>query len=352
MIVVLADDLSGAAELAGIALQHGLTAEVQTAFHAAADVDVICLDTNTRLLTDVRAAECVGRIAREVVAAGPAWIFKKCDSVLRGPVLAEARALAQVTGQSRITLLPANPSRHRIIRDGCYFVEGRPLPETVFARDPVHPRTTARVTDLLGRDLAGVTLPDAQSPDDVLQQARALPPAALPVGAADFFRALLEVRTPRLNPRPAPPLPPGPTLLVCGSAASWPLRLAEAKARGLPAFPLPHDPAAIARTLPVTGRVLLGVGDGPATAGQSPESLATRLAESTRALLGETPVNRLMLEGGATAAAVLLALRWTRLRAVASLGGVAVLHPAGTNGPALFIKPGSYAWPAALWPER
>ena len=50
MILVVADDLSGAAELAGIAFAHGLTAEVQTELQPRTDAQVICLDTDTRRL--------------------------------------------------------------------------------------------------------------------------------------------------------------------------------------------------------------------------------------------------------------------------------------------------------------
>ena len=42
MILVLADDLSGAAELAGIAFAHGLTAEVQTELQPRTEAQVIC----------------------------------------------------------------------------------------------------------------------------------------------------------------------------------------------------------------------------------------------------------------------------------------------------------------------
>ena len=53
MIVVIADDLSGAAELAGVASRHGLKAEVQTVFSADSEADVICVDAGTRAKTSV-----------------------------------------------------------------------------------------------------------------------------------------------------------------------------------------------------------------------------------------------------------------------------------------------------------
>ncbi len=68
--------------------------------------------------------------------------------------------------------------------------------------------------------------------------------------------------------------------------------------------------------------------------------------------MADAPIDRLLLEGGATAIAVIRALGWTRLRATAlAESGVGVLRPAGATGPELLVKPGSYPWPAGLWLE-
>ncbi len=353
MISVIADDLSGAAELAGVAVRHGLSAEVQTRFEPSARVEVICLDTDTRFLPPAEAARIVGAATREVMAAKPAGIFKKCDSVLRGSVLAEARAMAGSAGRPRIVVLSANPKRGRIIRDGRYFIAGRPLHETDFARDPSHPRTTAVVADLLGGDLTGVTAPDAQSMADVRARAAALDPQTLPVGGADFFDAWLLTQAVGRSAVQTGDLAPGrgPTLLVCGSKASWRQRQGEAEAQGLPVFALPHAAAAVLHALRSSRCVLLGIGDGPATAGLSPARLTGQLAETVGRILRDATVERLLLEGGATAAAVVHAQGWTRLIAgTEAAPGVGVLRPFDLDRPWLFIKPGSYAWPREIWP--
>src|SRR5262245_23802246 len=114
-IIVLADDLSGAAEVAGIAFGWGLSAEVQRQFDAEAAVDVVAVDCDSRSLSEPAAVERVHRIAAEVVASRPEWIFKKVDSVLRGHVRAEIEAILSVTRQAQAVLAPANPSRGRII---------------------------------------------------------------------------------------------------------------------------------------------------------------------------------------------------------------------------------------------
>jgi uncharacterized protein YgbK (DUF1537 family) len=350
MIVVIADDLSGAAELAGAAVRHGLSAEVQTTFFPGTNAEVVCVDTDSRLLPAGEAAQRVAAVARRVVAAAPEWIFKKCDSVLRGPVLAEARAVAAAAGNRRILLVPANPSRGRTIRAGHYLLNGQPLSETFFASDPSHPRRTAEVKALLDGDMDGITVPDILTAGDVRFQAGILDAETLPAGAVDFFTALLMTRVrQKISRRESIPTS-GRLLLVCGSAAGWAERSAVAQRRGIPVFALPHDVDAAASAVRASDAVLLGIGRGAQTKEVEPARLGQHLARSAAAILRQTPVERLLLEGGATAAAVIAALGWTRLRTeeVAD-SGVAVLRPMAPKAPLLFIKPGSYPWPATLW---
>ena len=353
MIVVLADDLSGAAELAGIAVRHGLSAELQTAFSTDTDVDVVCVAADTRSLPAEQAAHVVATITREIVAAKPTWLFKKCDSVLRGSVLAEIRAMVHPAGKTRCVILSANPSRGRIVRNGNYFINGQPLHETVFANDPEHPRATSRVADLLGAELAGIETPDVETSADMLRLAASVEVGTLPVGAADFFEALLQLWiSPRdLFLQPAS-VSIGTTLLVCGSAAAWAQRRTEALAAGFPVFALPHDVAAAVQALNQFDRVLIGIGDGPAAQGHAPAILVRQLAVTVAEILRQTPVSRLLLEGGATAAAVVQELGWTRLRACNfPFQGVGVVQPVNSPGPILFIKPGSYSWSKEIWPS-
>jgi uncharacterized protein YgbK (DUF1537 family) len=352
MIVVIADDLTGAAELAGAALQHGLSAEVQTVFEASSPAEVVCVDTDSRLLPPGQAAERVAVTARNVAAAKPEWVFKKCDSVLRGPVLPEARATADAVGRKHILILPANPTRQRVIRAGQYFIEGRPLHETVFAHDPAHPRTTAIVTALLGDDLTGVETPDAETDSDIARLAASTDRATLPVGAADYFTALLRVRvgSSKSVSSNTAANPPGRALLVCGSAASWPQRQAEANAHGIPIFARPYQLTDAAPSLQVPDRALLGIGAG---SGLSSAILSAELANAAATLAGQIGFGSLLLEGGATARAVVNRLGWTRLQACqGSAQGVGILRPVGAAGPLLFIKPGSYPWPPTVWPGR
>jgi D-threonate/D-erythronate kinase len=354
-VVVIADDLSGAAELAAVAWRHGLTAEVQTTFYGATDADVVCVDTDTRTASANDAARRVSVVMSHVVSAEPAWVFKKCDSVLRGSVTAETRAVAQAIGMRDILLVPANPSRGRIIRNGIYFVEGQPLHETAFARDPHDPRRSSQVIDLLGEGAERVIVPDAVTADDVMRIARATHANTLPVGAADFFAALLRVRCPQTARTGAASVTASKDrrskLLVCGSAFAWPERRRSAERDETPVFALPNDIGAVADALRSTGRALVGIGEASPTIGQTPELLTDALADSVLRILTAISVDLILLEGGSTAAAVLRKMNWTRLSAKGGVEASLVeFFPAEAAGPAITIKPGSYAWPVEVWP--
>ena len=97
--------------------------------------------------------------------------------------------------------------------------------------------------------------------------------------------------------------------------------------------------------------MLIGIGDGPATHGRPPATLTEQLAASVTAILRTAPAARLLLEGGATARAVIRTQGWSRLRVCETAApGIGTLCPAGAPGPLLLIKPGSYAWPDEIWP--
>src|SRR5262245_25522777 len=145
-IIVLADDLSGAAELAGIAFTHGLSAVVQREFVPDSNANVVAIDTDSRHLSPTAAAERVTEITRRILDTNPAWIYKKVDSVLRGNVRAEIEAILQVTGQPRALLIPANPSRCRIIQGGHFLIDGIYLDYASLASDSANQRTCSQIT--------------------------------------------------------------------------------------------------------------------------------------------------------------------------------------------------------------
>lgn len=395
-VIVIADDLSGAAELGAVALELGLTAEVQTDFDPSSTADVCLIDTDSRWCAPESAVRRVSQIARKLVGLRtPYWVYKKVDSLLRGSVSAECRALARTLGKERVVLIAANPSRRRIVREGRYYVDGVPLDETLHARDPEHPRRTAVVRELLSNPgvrlptqidegLASIPVlaPDVAELADFEHWTRDLDANTLPAGAVDYFRALLTVRNSLDSGHPSRSQSAASmdgrsaetrcyskqrrgTLVVCGSAAAWRERVVAAERSGLSCAHAPVSLLAAARDdgaveawgrelssiLRQRGRLLIGLGEPTGSAPSA--ALVRRLARAARIASQIAKADQLWLEGGATAAAVVREFGWNRLKVVGAPGpGVAELRAVGGEAiaaPVVLVKPGSYAWPAALW---
>jgi len=64
MIVVIADDFSGAAEIAGVAWRYGLNSVIQTDSDLTMNYDVVVIDTDTRSKNEREARQIHKSIAR------------------------------------------------------------------------------------------------------------------------------------------------------------------------------------------------------------------------------------------------------------------------------------------------
>jgi uncharacterized protein YgbK (DUF1537 family) len=382
-IVVIADDLTGAAEIAAIGHRHGLTASVISEFRAPQhQAALLVFDTNSRLDPAEIAAEKI-RALGEIVADIPrAFLFKKTDSVLRGPVRAELEALAHSLDQTRVLLIPANPSLGRTIQKAQYAINGVPLHETAFAHDPHHPARTSNVTQLLGSTgslrthfisrhapLAdpGISIGEAVTTSDLIGWSRitTAEPDLLLAGGAEFFSALLHERGFRPHPPPFTAAPGEPVLVISGTTSPAGLTLRrDAQRAGVPLLSLPvevlREPAtattaihewaqAVRARLTSTAHAVVVI-DGPIATDKIPApAISHAFAELARTLAVGRSFAHLIVEGGTTAAAITRALRWQELHVAHEWAPGVVSLRAGTNGTTLTLKPGSYAWPAALW---
>jgi uncharacterized protein YgbK (DUF1537 family) len=264
----------------------------------------------------------------------------------------EIAAILQATGMTRCVLAPANPSRGRTIARGVYSIDGVPLDQTAFANDPEFPRRTPRALELLG-DWPAIVVPDVADLAGVQRIARDLDEQTLPAGAADFFAALAQQRAPppaAVTAASLGKLQP-PVLLVCGSRHSWPRREAACRAAGIPTFTLHDASRRPARNIPAAA---IGIGDPPPP-DTTPAALLDWLARQAAQCLEQMAALTVLVEGGATAAALVERLHWNRFRVVATApAGVGVLRPEAVKQPeppTLLIKPGSYDWPDAIWRE-
>ena len=346
MITVIADDITGAAELAGIAHGHGLSTELQVFasgshdISASAATDVLVIATDTRSLGEAEAIRTIRQLATvPAVSQQAERIFKKVDSALRGHVVAELCALMQATQRQRAIYLPANPSKGRIIREGIYYINEQPIAETAFSYDPEFPATTSSLAERFPDAAArGIDMPDAVSEVDVRAAVRNAGADTILAGAADLFEALLEQQK-QSAPR---------RLILCGSTQSQPLSadvvtspmplsvyegsgdlavwLADAKGKyragGSLALTIPHRH--------LTGKAVA-------------VHLRQSMAEVARRLVQWQKPQELVIEGGATAFATLHGLGRSHFSMVGQQAP-GVVRMRAEDGLLVTLKPGSYAW--------
>ena len=209
MIVVIADDFSGAAEIAGIGYRYGLSVEIQFTLNTDCSADLIVLDADTRALSDLDAVRRTEDLCSELEKSSDLIkIFKKIDSVLRGHIVPELNVLQHYFQYDRILLMPANPSRGRTIELGKYLVGGVDLAESTFASDPIFPARFSYLEDIIksqdclfkhthlqaNSKLAdtGLVTADVKSSDEIEKLVGQAGENDLCCGAADCFEAFIK----------------------------------------------------------------------------------------------------------------------------------------------------------------
>lgn len=358
MIIVIADDITGAAEIGGIALSSGLnTRLVMSVGNILPECDVLVVATDTRSMTREAAVSETRRIAEAV--RGQGLLFKKTDSALRGNVEAELSELMTVAGYRRAVYLPANPSKSRTIENGIYYVGGVPIAETDFRRDPEFPALCSSLAERFplmkpyGKDVAnGILYADASSQDDISRVVAEAGRDTLLAGAADLFEALLHVELPKAVAQ-AKPLPrinfKSDVLIVRGSTLSKQIEL------GIPVSAMPSDvysghadeaqwQSDALRMYQGKHALILSFGSNSGLADKpSAERLRNTMTGVAAALVAEHRPEELIIEGGATAYSLLSRLGWHNYTLTDQIapGVVRMLSAQGTY---VTLKPGSYPW--------
>jgi len=137
-LMIIADDLSGAADCGIACASHGLnTVVVLGDFVGQIDADVLSVDGNTRHLDPAKAALETARLVRRYIHNEKYLLFKKLDSTLRGNIAAELaaslearRSLTPDSDHIVAVMAPAFPANGRTTSNGRQLVHGRPLEET------------------------------------------------------------------------------------------------------------------------------------------------------------------------------------------------------------------------------
>lgn len=365
MIAVIADDFTGAAEIAGISLRYGLTLPV--ILYSAENAEplnnsplvsgdggvIIC--TDSRSMQKAAAIYCTAEAVEALMKWQPEIVYKKIDSVLRGYVIDEAKVQMELSEKNKALILPANPTLQRTISNGEYFIDGKKITETGFVNDPEFPirssSVTAMVNDetvqLLKHDdwlpVEGIVIGEAESEADITAWAAAIDDSWMLVGAGDFYTALLQKK---YQPKEKTVVKmQSPHLYVCGTA------FAERKnfIKNL------HSNSTLVVYLPETittewlqqtgalinqqQKLIIAIDESDSDA----LTLRKKMAAAVKQLVENENVKEIFIEGGSTAAAILQEMNITTLSPVNEFSRGVVRMKA--NDLFITVKPGSYKLP-------
>jgi D-threonate/D-erythronate kinase len=349
MLLVIADDLTGALDTGVQFARAGVRTKVVTHGHLARVLQacgepVLVVDTESRHLAADQAGSRVASCVRAARARGVDRFYKKTDSTLRGNVGAELAALVAASGGRELSFVPALPNAGRVTRSGVQLVDGVPLHESSFTRDPrepVHGTSVAAIIGsqsripvvTVGRGAAAVREParrgqsfiaayDAETDEDLAAIACRLASCEMPhlTAGCSGFAAFL----PRLHDLPTGPLERAalrPALLVVsGSLHERSLgQLRRAELRGMPSLELDAEAVAQSGGRRAAARTILGqlrergmmiVRTRPYLSSRQPEAEA--MLRNMGTLVGDIVdsaiVSTIAVFGGDTAFAVVEAL--------------------------------------------
>jgi uncharacterized protein YgbK (DUF1537 family) len=190
MLAILADDLTSAADGAAPFVARGLAATIGRRRFPGQAAAVVAVDSGSRSAAPSQAFEAVAQWTGQL--AGRAVFYKTVDSTLRGHVTKELEACFKASGRTSLVFAPAFPEAGRTTVKGIQLVDGVPVSQSVYGRDPVHPARHSALAELIPDCIQDVTLLDAVTQEELDSQVAAIedPESILWVGSPGMALAL------------------------------------------------------------------------------------------------------------------------------------------------------------------
>lgn len=250
LLLIIADDFTGAldtgVQFAACGLETRVVVDPFVDF-SSCKAQVLVVDTETRHLPASRAYEIVAGLTGRACRAGVRYLYKKTDSALRGNIGAELAAVLDSSGAGSLPFLPAFPQIGRVTRGGVHYVDGVPVTESPFGKDPFEPVRHAAVAELIASQRSlpaksfpalkegdplpqekGILIFDAEDAGDLYRTGKCLLSqghARVMAGCAGFGAVLPELLGITGKAPQAPPALDSRLLVVCGSVN--PITLAQ-----------------------------------------------------------------------------------------------------------------------------
>ncbi len=376
MIAVIADDFTGAAEIGGVGLRHGLKVVIETKVHSEVNADLLVIAADTRNLDARSARKEIEKITELLMLRNPEYIYKKIDSVFRGNVGEELEAQMKVSNKNRCVIIAGNPFLNRYIKDGIYYIQNIPLSETHFSNDKEYKIQSSSVTDFVQTDREkvysknvteeipenGIVIGDVRSIEDFISWQLKLDGNTAVAGGAGYFDILLSKKYNKLDKNNEDYEVGDKALFIFGSA--FPKHQHFFDLLDTDAFYISNMPDLLywnnecdeSLILQWSNQIISQLNTGKKVvvtinhSGNEDEDLPARLKERIGKVVfhvvQKVNLKDILIEGGATASVIFRYLKITRLFPFQEIDP-GVIQMTTPDYPNLFIttKPGSYQWP-------
>jgi D-threonate/D-erythronate kinase len=383
MIVVLADDLTGAAELGGIGLRYNLDIEINMSVNPQSKANFLIVSTDTRSMSSEKASVEAAKAIEKVQRLKPDIIFKKVDSVLRGHVLPELTAQMEQLNLQKALLVPANPALGRTLTKGTYYIDDRPIHLSGFSKDLEFAIKSSNVKEMLHANgtpvhvvshqepmpETGIVVGEAKTTSDLNTWASKIEKNMLLAGAAGFFTAILDTlhKERKVEVENEETAFGKPALFVCGTAFGKSVdAIKKVKKKGGPVSYMPKEiivssnPAdyhyqkwadEVVSLLASHGKAIIAINE-ESTKDITVDTgdLRLKTAHAVETILDKVYIRELLVEGGSTASTIIKKLGFNRFFPIRELmPGVIRMSVEGKDDFYLTLKPGSYDWPTNIW---
>lgn len=382
MIVVIADDFTGAAEIGGLAFSFGYKAAVLTKLDHIPDVEILIVATDMRSLNAKSAAGKSQEVTAKLIKLKPEMIYKKIDSVLRGNVVVELQSQMKISKKSRALIIPANPLLERRIRNGVYYIGDQPLMDSFFAQDKSFKNRSSNVVEILDKKAvhnicnkfyddilpnSGLIIGNTENQDDLMEWVKKIDVNTAVVGASGFFEEILRSKgSKKGNFNPNIKCNEIKSIFISGS--NFPLSkksVVVAKNNGASVSLMPDDiyfslddnsrfvdawVEEIISMFDSSNKVVVAVLQNPSTNSISSLAIKELLGVLIKRVMNKIEIDEIFIEGGSTAQFIAKALSFSTFYPIQALSpGVTRMKIGEKEGVQLTLKPGSYGWPKTIW---
>ena len=223
-LLIIADDFTGAldsgVQFASLGAKTLVVTEDNYSLLDSDGLDVLVFDAETRHICKQESYNKVYNIAKLAKDFNIPYVYKKTDSGLRGNIGAELAGAMDALGVDEMSFVPAFPKMKRVTINGVHYVDGVPVAESMFGKDPFEPVKHSDVQEIIAEqtDRTGIRVFDAETDGDMAAIAGHLghDGLRLTAGCAGFAGVLAHVLG--FNGKSADvPGMPGKFFMVCGS---------------------------------------------------------------------------------------------------------------------------------------